>query len=1056
MSRRTILTFSTAGCLIGVYALYAAIVGPLFSPDHVEMPATSAAAGIAPNPVPPKNRDMAERYLAGQRWAMDAKYQVRTDEAYIYAGEWDRVDPTGDVRFKPFAMIVQQRGAPEKEPIVMFSDSALLKFASPFQYTNPKPGRIVGGALEGDVQIQGEKGLLVVGRNFNFSEAALRVWSDHPLKFASGPHRGSGMGLELDLIPGPPTADKPGVSGIRVVRIRKDVVMDLVASQKEGQFLPEAESDLKAAQDPVRITCDGAFEFALESHVATFSKNVRVNRPTGSGQADHVENVDLLTLVFEPAAKEAAAPKTPDSAPVEGAEATSPTKTVEKTAEAPAAGKLGDSLTFRRLRAEGRPVQLSSERSELNVAATEVTYDGQTRIVVLRDAGNVKAVQKMNDLQSPEITIEHDPSGKVMQAICRGAGRLDSYGPHPALPNERGALAMSAEWLKQLKKYPDSDPALDIVEFEGQAVLRQPEKMLLEGELIKIWVTAEDGRDNSNGEKRGSLLNPQSDDSNSPEPKRLLALERVSIVSPQLVGHTKRLEMWLEDGTLPPKTPRRESEPSEEQGTEEPEAEMAREINGPRQSSTRRGQNRTASLREKPGRNTGFAAVNDTDAPRVAQAKRRGTASPPPRKKPAVEAAEKPPVPVYVWANLIRVRATRDGKDVGVSEVWTEGNVKVTQARDPKSKPMQLEGDRMHLVNRSENDQLVHVFGVPAHIEDREMHIEGPEIFLDRGANTARVDGPGVLRFPVNKTPDGKVLDKPQMLDVWWKEQMQFDGLVAKFFVDVRANMVDTKMKCQVMEVTMKQRVSFTGDNPGAQKTEVNTVYCKEGVEVLNHEYQGNVLNSIRQAQAWEFRLNESSGDTTAAGPGALLIWRRGNGKRASLSPSADVQANRPLQAEAMDWEYTRVDFAGQMQGNTKSRNSTFKDRVRVVYGPVENTTAVVDADNLPKDGGWLRSDELQIKQQVDETTKKTHFELLGKGNAELEGRMFHALADQVSFDESKSLYVLRSLGTRMATIWRQKVAGGTTSRVDAQRMEFNPATNKLKTHQTSGLDGFE
>ena len=130
MSRRIILTLSTAGCLCGVYALYAMFVSPLFSPEYLEGPQSqSAAANIAPPP--PENRRQAERHLAAQPWAADAKYQLRTDEAFVYAEEWERVEPTGDVRFKPFAMIWKRAGQPlDKDPIVIVSESALLKFVS--------------------------------------------------------------------------------------------------------------------------------------------------------------------------------------------------------------------------------------------------------------------------------------------------------------------------------------------------------------------------------------------------------------------------------------------------------------------------------------------------------------------------------------------------------------------------------------------------------------------------------------------------------------------------------------------------------------------------------------------------------------------------------------------------------------------------------------------------------------------------------------------------------------------------------------------------------------
>ena len=81
---------------------------------------------------------------------------------------------------------------------------------------------------------------------------------------------------------------------------------------------------------------------------------------------------------------------------------------------------------------------------------------------------------------------------------------------------------------------------------------------------------------------------------------------------------------------------------------------------------------------------------------------------------------------------------------------------------------------------------------------------------------------------------------------------------------------------------------------------------------------------------------------------------------------------------------------------------------------------------------------------------------MLANGNAEMEGqnREFHGMADTISYDESKGMFMLRSIGTRKATIWRQTRPGAEPSRAEAQRMEFIPSRNDLKTFGTSGVEG--
>ena len=127
---------------------------------------------------------------------------------------------------------------------------------------------------------------------------------------------------------------------------------------------------------------------------------------------------------------------------------------------------------------------------------------------------------------------------------------------------------------------------------------------------------------------------------------------------------------------------------------------------------------------------------------------------------------------------------------------------------------------------------------------------------------------------------------------------------------------------------------------------------------------------------------------------------------------------------------------------------------MRIVYGPVERPPHTIDADALPKDGGWMRSKMLQITQHEETKTAPSYVTLLAQGNAELDGRKFHGRADRISYDESQGLYILKSLGKRQATIWRQTQVGGEESRSDAQRMEFIPSRNRLKLDRTTSLNG--
>jgi lipopolysaccharide export system protein LptA len=434
--------------------------------------------------------------------------------------------------------------------------------------------------------------------------------------------------------------------------------------------------------------------------------------------------------------------------------------------------------------------------------------------------------------------------------------------------------------------------------------------------------------------------------------------------------------------------------------------------------------------------------------------------------KEAPAAKKKTDRPIEVVSDLIQVRMlTYPGERKSeVSEVWTQGHVQVRQMHAPDELPLHMTGERLYVQNRAKDDQLMTLRGSPAHVRDRGMHIEGQQISLDRQKNHSKVNGAGLLQLPVKRSLDGEELKEPKLLDVEWEEEMNFDGLNAKFLGNVRAVLnndgMRSNMRCEEMDVELTRRISFTenrgdADDKDRPNAEIARVFCKDGVEFDSYNYEDTKLTEVRRGHFAEFTVNQVTGDTTGQGPGWIMGWRRGRGKRAGLTPNATVKANRALKPDSAEWEYMRIDFAGTADGNLQQKFNTFSEHVQIIYGPVERALMVIESDNLTKDAGRMGCQNLRITQnEPQEKDQPGHVELLATGNVDLEGRTFNARADSVSFDESKGLYTLRSQGQREATIWRQTQLGGDLSRADARLMYFIPARNILKLDQAIGLDG--
>ncbi len=1060
--RRVLLTILTLVGLFTAYGVYHVLVTPFITAGRINLP---EYALLVPSLTSPReNALQAEEHLAIVPWAAKAKYQLRTADSFIYFDSWDRVEGDKGVRFRPFAMILVRMDEDEKAdnsdprekdepPVTVVSDSALLRFESKFEMTNSNPGRIVGGSLEGNVRIRGPNALDLIGRNFVYSESARRIWSDDKVQFAYATHRGRGLGLQLELHidENPPKKESIAITGIKNVKLRRNVEMTLVSERRSsvlpGQKKSEPDEDKKPrAPVQIHVTCDGSFEFEMQDSIARFEDNVRVRSPSQKQRESHPQrlnevfnhqdramaaaeresnlvfdtlNCDLLHLLFEPKMEEDLIEEPQPAPALEGADS-------EELVRRDLSSLKG--MTLRAIRAESRElangktrnVVVQSEANELTAEMRWLEHDAKHGTTQMRGTPVVKVVRQGSTLTAPYIVLSHTDGGKIAASDCRGPGRLLFRDP------QSGQTQMKARWGQQLKRTQDPKTGHDLIELHQHAVVSQPEEQFgLAGEYIFIRLKG-DGNDLDKNRNDGK--------SGAGRLEYVLAIKDVGMISPDMQAEANRLEVRFKDGKLPPKEKKSET--------------------------------RVATKDENPF--TTLEQKKNATKP----AKQETSPFEEPILRQENKTAEKEPSgrpPVLCIADRIQVAAIHDPemKRTDFSDVWTFGNVHIEQQREPGEPPFEVDADRAHLVNSGQGREVIHIFGSvpavaksqpqPAHIREGVIHIQGNEIHFDRGTNRAWVNGPGLLELPVKESLDGQKLEQPEVLGVTWHKKMDFNGRLATFTGKVESKLNDHWLNCHEMAVQLTNRIDFAeakDQRKSEQAVEVDKVTCRGVVRLNSNEYEDSVLVNIRRAEMHWLQINQTSGETLAQGPGWITNWSRGGGRRAGLGQSVVARPNAPAQKKSNDWEYTRIDFAGKMEGNMKDRNSTFRDRVRIVYGPVKRPRDVINTDSLPKDGGLMECDELRVVQIEKTATTPAFLQVFGQGNAKLEGNSFHARADTISYDESKELYVLRSLGNPKATIWRRKSIGGEYSRADAQRMEFIPSRNVLKLDRATGLDG--
>lgn len=662
-------------------------------------------------------------------------------------------------------------------------------------------------------------------------------------------------------------------------------------------------------------------------------------------------------------------------------------------------------LKLTRLKAEGKPLTLQSDLQQLKAVLSTLVYDDGNRVLSLTDDQNVRVTQKNNELTVPAITVLFSEGGSASSIVCRGAGRLLAHSPD-------GEDAFTADWKKQLTKSTDAETGWDLIQLDEEASVLQPARgFALGADEIRMWLSPMELANPFGIAGNGvpAAAGPGAADFPLPEPRRFTALGNVAIVSPMLEGESRRLEVTFD---APP-------------GPAGP-LKLGRQT------------------RPRPIQPVGFGP--DEGAP-------------PGRDVQQAEIQE----PWQIRADVIRVTmspppAEKSDTPPHVAEIHTDGQVEISQIAEPGQPPLKLTGDRVQVTNEGADQQVLHVYGEPAVIEDGRVHLEGRALHLARAANRAWVEGAGMFRVPVDRDFEGRALPRPNFLDVWWERQMDFDGKLAEFHGDVRAVLDRTTMKCQKMGVTLDQRISFSEFDPEAAKTvSLGGIICQEGVDFENKTYDAaGVLQDLYLAHMWELTVDRLQNTTTAQGPGWIKRWSRGQAAAVVPVDPHRVRANRPLRASSADWKYLRVDFDYRMQGNLERQISTFHDGVRVIYGPVARPLDVLNEDHLPKDSGWLRCRQLDVEYVSVKVPAgsspgplKGYLNLTGRENVDLEGYQFLAKADVVTYDQSKDLYTLSANGSGQVTVHRDH-----QGKVSSREYMIIPSEGLFKAISVSSAQG--
>ncbi|QDT14517.1 hypothetical protein [Alienimonas californiensis] len=1189
---RFLLTAATALGLSGLYLAYAATVTPLL--ESARMKADTAAQGRPTAIVPPKsNKQLAEEFLPHVPFAAEAAYQIGSGNSMMYWNEWEIVQREEDksaLKVSPFAMVLVDEAGTDpatggKIPTTITADTALLRFRQPIsEEMVSSPGRVIRGAFSGDVRIDGEDGLQVVGSNFFYYEGdptskVSTILSDDPVEFRhggtgrgealTGGNEGAGDGVEIKLFRtrSPSAYDNVAADGLEEIAVRGPVAVVLRGGSLPGldaaggplAEVPAPPADAAGAaeeenREPVRITATGRLVFSPQENTALFTSvqpgGVRAWRdqpadvePPSPEQAGPDELIsDDLLVTFTPATDEAK-------------------QTAAETRAARENRDWGDrkfyaaddDLQATAVIAHGAPVRVNSPARQMKATAARLEHDVATDVLTLvggsdsRVAGHrplggaqrpewVHVTLPDSVIRCPQLTVTPPevPEGVDPESVD-APRRVAAAGPGTLLRTdpETGELASKVTWPGTLVTSRDQRTGRDVVVLTG---LENPKRdaaghtELADQVLVQTFTegsdlaadhvvlelekspdadealtdeaeaeaTAKPGLNQEPKPAVGSLTeaNPMG---GSVRPAKAIATGSVRMKGPELLAGAKRIEVHFTDPAPKPTPP--------------PGAQIA-------------------------AGGTGAAAG--------------ANAAPAPAKDPAAEEPEKPGRTSKFYADdvvatLVRAR-TENGVEVEegyVSHAVATGQVGLFQDAPAPAEPDAPPGDaryaradRAVVTGAGPGQQLLTLFGkpgdedsppIPAELNGSGSDLTGPEIRFDPQANTAVVVGGGSLDLPVrgggmpgltgDRQPDPEPEDPNaptrKTLRVDWGESMTFDGTVATFYGGARtmfhgsegevgsAEYTEDTMRlyCQLMTVTLSEKVVFGSSLPGAEKSpadkkkdgedggaEIKLITCHGRVNLRGRQdapdprhpdpKQRLVPQEAQRVEGTFAQLEVlwQTGDFTAQGEGELKLWRRDDQTAPAPQQNAVVRPNAAgRRLLAMPCELVHVKFKREVRGDLNGPDAIFHpnsdSRVEVVNGPVRDFGVQLLAGPtapLPAGASRMESDRLELRHVepadgADQNAPKTR-ELFASGNVEIDGHgedsggrpggWFTADAPRATYNEAKGRLELAGSADGLVQLYRSATQDGPKDLITGRTVIYFPDTNTIDLKGVQGADG--
>lgn len=511
---------------IVAFCLYWLLAVPILEPNSQSKP-PQRPDSTGSTAVVEGDKSQLTQWLPNNSWELQPCKILETSQGTIYFKDY-QTDPDGTIEVFPFTMVIRSESLSirsdkstntsnpsDRQPIILrASQRAHLKFDRPFILGAKAAGKLQSGQLEGIVHVfqpessPGKNNGISIWTS-NVQMTPLKIFSLEDIDFNLGPHQGSGRSFNIDLSHNTPleaiNTDFSKINGIKKLELAflKNLLINPDRIQANAKSAPstlttqsvespsalsnqssafESPSSKESMSGPLNVTCDGPFVFDFEQLVASFEKQVRVQRVAEPGDSIAGQRLDVrFDQEFDP-------------------------QQTALTAEPPRADL--SRLKVRSIQVTGQPakLQLISQRAE--VTAEQLEYDLVRQQVFARDSNRVLIEQPQQRFHAKQIQYRLREDGSLGPLVADGPGEIvyqmvsrsspassvSPSGSSPPTPQE-----LRIRWNKRLTIEPDQQQRL--ITLDGGASLTLDGKQQLVGERLRLWLWMQPAQPTANNDR---------------------------------------------------------------------------------------------------------------------------------------------------------------------------------------------------------------------------------------------------------------------------------------------------------------------------------------------------------------------------------------------------------------------------------------------------------------------------------------------------------------------------------------------------------------------------